>query len=119
MPGSRVHVDVTTIGDFVRRLRAEPRHALLALRALALSLGSDVVERVESARVAYLRRERVFLVVEPLRARLVAAFPADIEMNDPLGRLLRRGDERYFRLDSGDLDAHVQQFVREAYAAAR
>jgi hypothetical protein len=110
----------SAIADFVRRLSPGPREALLALRALALSLGPDVVEHVRSGAVEYLRRDRVFLLVEAARSRLVAAFPAGTDVEDPMGRLLRRADQRYFRLDgAADFDAHVQEFVRKAYAAAR
>lgn len=106
--------------EFVRRLRAEPRGAFLALRALAMSLGPDVVERVGPSSVTYLRRETPFLLVEPVRMRLVAAFPPGVQLDDPMGRLLRRGDQRYFKLDApGDVDARHQEFVRKAYAAAR
>jgi hypothetical protein len=110
----------SAIADFVSRLAPGPRGALLSLRALVLSLGPDVVERVESGIVEYLRRDRPFLLVEAVRSRLVAAFPAGTDVADPMGRLLRRADQRYFRLDgAADFDAHVQEFVRKAYAAAR
>jgi hypothetical protein len=114
--------DETTLrlADLVRKLRSEPRSALLSLRALALSLGPDVVERVGPGDVTYVRRERPFLTVDFVRTRLVATFPSGVRIHDPMGRLLKRGDQQYFRLDgSGDLDAHVQQFVREAYAQVR
>lgn len=114
------HSEPASIADFVDRLAPGPRGALLSLRALVLSLGPDVAERTRSDAVEYLRRERLFLLVEAIRSRLVAVFPADATVDDPMGRLLRRGDERYFRLDgAGDLDAHVQEFVRKAYAGAR
>lgn len=104
----------------MRRLAPGPRGALLSLRALILSLGPDVSEQVNAGGVEYLRRDRTFLLVEAIRSRLVAAFPAGVDVEDPMGRLLRRADQRYFRLDAaGDLDAHVQEFVRKAYAVAR
>ena len=114
--------DETTLrlADLVRRLRAEPRSALLALRALALSLGPDVVERVGGGDVTYVRRDKPFLTVDIVRARLVATFPPGVRIADPMGRLLKRGEQQYFRLDgSGDLDAHVQQFVRDAYSQSK
>lgn len=108
------------LAEFVERLRAGPRAGLLALRALAISLGPDVVERVDSSAVTYLRRDHAFLVIESARTRLFATFPADIHLDDPMGRLLKRGEHHYFRVDdAGDLDAHVQQFVQQAYSAAR
>ena len=108
------------IAEFVRRLRPGPRSGILALRALAVSLGPDVIERVDDGRVTYLRRERPFLVVDAQRQRLLATFPTEIPLDDPMGRLLKRGEERYFRLDGpDDLDGHAQEFVRDAYAAAR
>lgn len=111
---------VVLIADFVAKLKSEPRAGLLALRAIALSLGPDVSERVTSSAVTYERRSAPFLIVEPDRSRLIAGFPLAIKMDDPSGRLLRRGEFRYFRVDAaGDLDAHVQEFVRKAYSAAR
>lgn len=110
----------TRLAELVQRLRSGPRAGLLALRALTLSLGPDVAERVTATTVTYLRRERAFLGVESVRTRLLATFPSDITLNDPMGRLLKRGEQRYFRVDdAGDLDAHIQQFVRQAYSAAR
>jgi hypothetical protein len=117
---AHAHSGSSDIAEFVRRLPAAPRSALLSLRALALSLGPDVVERVGPGGVEYGRREKPFLAVESLRTRLLASFPPGLAIDDPMGRLLRRGELRYFRLDgAGDLDAHVQEFVRKAYAAAR
>lgn len=109
------------ITDFVNRLRAEPRAAFLALRALVVNLGPDVVERVTQTAVLYLRRDRQFLKVESTRAtRLTATIPPGIDMEDAMGRLLTRGQEKYFKLEkSEDLDGHTQEFVRKAYAAAR
>lgn len=108
------------VGEFVRGLRDEPRGAFLSLRAVALGLGPDVVERVEESSVTYLRRDTPFLVVEAIRARLIATFPPETAIDDPMGRLLKRGDQRYFRLDvASELDAHTQEFVRKAYTVAR
>ncbi|HWH09371.1 MAG TPA: DUF5655 domain-containing protein [Candidatus Thermoplasmatota archaeon] len=109
------------IAEFVKRLRPDPRTGFLTLRALVVSLGPDVVERVTPSAVVYARRDKPFLKVEALRAtRLAVAFPASISPDDAMGRLLRRGDERYFRLEKpDDLDGHCQEFVRKAYAAAR
>ncbi len=105
---------------FLQRMRPEPRMAFLAVRALALSLGPDVVERVESGEVAYLRRTRPFVSVRSARGPPTLAFPEDVPLEDPMGRLLRRGVDRYVALDSSDaLDGHVQEFIRKAYAARR
>lgn len=111
----------TAIADFVKRLRPEPRTGFLTLRALVVNLGPDVVERVASSVVTYCRRDREFLKVEALRpTRLAVTFPPALAPDDAMGRLLRRGDERYFRLEKpDDLDGHCQEFVRKAYAAAR
>lgn len=111
----------TAIADFVKRLRPEPRGGFLTLRALVVSLGPDVVERVTPSLVLYLRHDRQFLKVEALRAaRLLVAFPPGLPIDDTMGRLLRRGEERYFKLERpDDLDGHVQEFVRKAYAVAR
>lgn len=106
------------IGEFVAKLKAEPRAGLLALRAIALSLGPDVFERVSPNSVRYERRSAPFLIVEPDRSRLIAGFPLEIKMDDPSGRLLRRGEFRFFRVDAaGDLDGHIQEFIRKAYSA--
>lgn len=108
------------LARFHTRLRPRPAEAFLALRALAVSLGPDVVERVDDGSVTYLRRERPFLVVRADRARLHLAFPRDLPLADPSGRLMKRGEERYLALEGAEaLDGHVQQFVREAYAASR
>lgn len=111
----------SAISEFVKRLRPEARTGFLSLRALIVSLGPDVVERVTPNLVVYLRRDRQLVKVEaPRAARLTVAFPPTIQVDDPMGRLLRRGDERYFKLDKQeDLDGHCQEFVRKAYAAAR
>lgn len=114
------HESTVAIADFVKRLRPEPRQAFLTLRALVVNLGPDVVEQVTASSVHYLRRERTFLKVEAVRARLSAAFPPTVPMEDPMGRLLRRGEEKYFRLErTDDLDGHVQEFVRKSYTLAR
>ena len=109
------------ISEFVKRLRPDPRSGFLTLRALVVNLGPDVVERVTPGSVAYLRREKPFLRVEALRAtRLAVAFPPAIALDDAMGRLLRRGEDRYFKLERPeDLDGHCQEFVRKAYALAR
>lgn len=108
------------VAEFVQRLRPEPRKAFLTLRALVVNLGPDVVERVTPGGVHYLRRETPFLRVEAVRTRLRGAFPATIQHEDALGRLLKRGEERTFRLDRpDDLDAHIQEFVRKAYTFSR
>lgn len=119
-PGASSDDATARLAELVARLRPEPRQGLLALRALALSLGPDVVEEVGGSAVTYARREAPFLTVELVRSRLLASFPAAIHVEDPMGRLLRRGEQRYFRVEgTGDLDAHVQGFVRRAYAEAR
>lgn len=109
------------ISDFVKRLKPDARTGFLTLRALAVNLGPDVVEQVTPNAVIYLRRDRMFLKVEALRAsRVTAAFPPAVTLEDPMGRLLRRGDERYFRIEKpDDMDGHLQEFVRKAYAASR
>lgn len=110
-----------SIQEFVKRLRPEPRTAFLSLRAIVVSLGPDIVERVTPSEVLYLRRERVFTKVEALRpTRLAVVFPIHVQPEDAMGRLLRRGEERYFRLEKpDDLDAHCQEFVRKAYTVSR
>lgn len=108
------------LSRFHGRLRSRPGEAFLALRAFALSLGPDVVERVDDGSVQYLRRERRFLLVRADRAKIHLAFPRDLPLDDPSGRLLKRGEERYLPLEGAEaLDGHVQKFVRDAYAAAR
>lgn len=110
----------TSPGAFLQKLRVRPGEAFLAVRALALSLGPDVVERVENVAVHYLRRDRPFASVESSKSRVLLVFPADIPLPDPMGRLLRRGEQRYVPMDGPEaLDGHVQEFVRRAYAAAR
>lgn len=90
------------------------------MRALARSLGPDVVEKVDASGVCYLRRDALFLKVQALKTRLVAVFPPNIPLPDPMGRLLKRGDERYAPLDGPEgVDGHVQEFIRKAYTAAR
>ena len=76
------------LATFVERLRPEPRTAFLTLRALALSLGPDVIERVEPMQVVYLRRERPFLTAEALRARLIAAFPGFCIEKSAISRMM-------------------------------
>lgn len=90
------------------------------MRALILSLGPDVQERVDDTTVTYLRRDEVFLTVQASKTRLVVAFPPRLELPDPMGRLLRRGDERHIAIEGAEsLDGHVQEFIRRSYAAAR
>lgn len=109
-----------SVSDFLVKLRSRSREAFLTLRALALSLGPDVTERVKDGAVIYSRRDRPFLAAEATRSRLLAVFPESLELDDPMGRLLRRGSQRYAPLDAPDsLDAHVQDFVRHAYTSAR
>lgn len=101
-------------------MRAEQRPCFLAVRALAMSLGPDVVEKVDGGEVTYLRRLRPFVILRAGRSVPSVVFPNAIPLEDPMGRLLRRGEERYVPLDAGsELDAHVQEFVRKAYAASR
>jgi hypothetical protein len=108
------------LSHFLDRMRQDQRMAFLALRALALSLGPDVVERVEGSEATYLRRARPFATLRAGRGTPSLIFPLEVPLEDPMGRLLRRGDERYVALDgAGDLDAHVQEFVRKAYTALR
>ena len=109
------------IAEFVKRLKPEAREAFLSLRALTLSLGPDVTETVVPGGVSYARRGREFVRVEAERTRLTATFPPEARLDDPGGRLLRRGDARWVRVDAreGRVDAHVQDFVRRAHAALR
>lgn len=109
--------DHSRLTDFMQRMRADQRQGFLALRALALSLGPDVVERVEGSEVTYLRRAYPFVGLRAGRGAPTLVFPAGLNLEDPMGRLLRRGDERYVQLDRAEaLDAHVAEFVRKAYA---
>lgn len=114
---------MVTQGELARfhtRLKSAPAEAFLTLRALAVSLGPDVIERVGDNSVTYLRRERPFLLMRADRSKLLLVFPREIPLEDPSGRLLRRGEERYLVLDGPDgVDGHVQEFVRNAYSAAR
>ncbi|HEX2021780.1 MAG TPA: hypothetical protein VHH36_03655 [Candidatus Thermoplasmatota archaeon] len=116
-PGRASHQELST---FLERLRPDPRQGFLTLRALTLSLGPDVIEKVEGSDIIYLRRDRAFLFARASKQHLTVAFPPGLPLSDPMGRLMRRGGESYVPLDSGDaLDGHVQEFVRKAYAAAR
>lgn len=111
---------VRSVAAFHQRLRSRPADAFLAVRALALSLGPDVVEHVADGSVEYARRNRPFLKVTAAKSRLHVAFPAGVPLPDPNGRLLKRGDERYLAVDGPEgVDGHVQEFVRRAYAALR
>lgn len=90
------------------------------MRAIAVSLGPDVVERVQDGSVTYLRRDAPFLTVQTAKSRLHLVFPPRLPLNDPGGRLLKRGEERYVAVEGPEsVDAHVQEFVRKAYAGIR
>lgn len=105
---------------FHARLKPRPAEAFLVLRAFALSLGPDVIERVDEGSATYLRRERPFLSVRSEKSRLQLLFPREVKLDDPSGRLLKRGDERYLPLEGPEgFDGHVQEFVRDSYAASR
>lgn len=109
-----------TVQSFHTRLKPRPGEAFLALRALAVSLGPDVVERVTDGSVTYCRREATFLTVHNARAKLHVAFPPEAKLEDPNGRLLKRGEEKYVIVDGPEgVDGHVQEFIRKAYAALR
>lgn len=111
---------MTAVSDFHRRLRDRPAQAFLAVRAFALSLGSDVEERVGDMTACYLRRGEPFLIVHASKTKIHAAFPAGLDLPDPMGRLLRRADERYVVIEGPEsIDGHVQEFVRKSYTAAR
>ena len=111
------HARLTT---FLSRMRADQRPCFLALRALAMSLGPDVHEKVEGGEVTYFRRLKPFVLLRAGRSSPSVVFPDGIPIEDPTGRLLRRGEERYVLLEPGhELDAHVQGFVRKAYAESR
>lgn len=108
------------VQDFHGSLKPRPADAFLTLRALIVSLGPDVVEKVSGTSVAYLRREKPFLHVQQVKSRLHLSFPPGVPLTDPNGRLLKRGDERYVAVDGPEgVDGHVQEFVRKAYAALR
>lgn len=109
-----------TVAEFHGNLKPRPAEAFLALRALAVSLGPDVVERPSGGSVTYLRRDKPFLVVQQAKSRLHIAFPPGLSLEDPNGRLLRRGEERYVSVEGPEgVDGHVQEFVRKAYAGLR
>lgn len=108
------------VSAFHARLRPRAADAFLTLRAIAISLGPDVVERVTDNDVTYSRRDRPFVTIHAAKARLHVLFPGGHALPDPNGRLLKRGDERFVALDGPEsVDAHVQEFVRKAYAASR
>lgn len=108
------------VSEFHRRLRDRPGEAFLAVRALALSLGPDVEERVGDTSACYLRRGEPFLMVHATKSRLQVAFPLELSLPDPMGRLLKRGDERFVAVEGPEtIDGHIQEFVRRSYAAAR
>lgn len=106
---------------FHARLKPRPADAYLALRALVLSLGPDVTERVSESSVCYERRGKVFLTLHAHRgARMRAVFPEDVPLDDPEGRLLRRAGDRYAALDAPEhLDSHLTEFIRKSYAGSR
>lgn len=104
---------------FMNKLTLQARRSFLSLRALLVSLGPDVHEAVEKQEVVY-SRAKPFLIARLQRGHLLAVFPDGEALSDPLGRLLRKGRERYVRLDENeDLDAHMQEFARKAYVQAR
>lgn len=104
---------------FLNKLSLQARRSFLSLRALLVSLGPDVHESVDQQEVVY-SRARPFVVARLQRGRLLAVFPGGEALADPLGRLLRKGRDRYVRLDENeDLDAHLQEFARKAYVQAR
>jgi hypothetical protein len=109
-----------SVSRFHTRLKQRPAEAFLSVRALAISLGPDVVEKVSDGSVAYLRREKLFLTVHAEKSRIHLAFPREVTLEDPSGRLLRRGEERYLAIEGAEgVDGHVQEFVRKSYAALR
>lgn len=108
-----------TIEDFLAKLKGNARSGFLSLRALLVSLGADVTEEPHENEVVY-ARARPFAIARIVRAKLHLVLPDGDKLPDPLGRLLRKGNERHVRLDDGDeLDAHLQEFVRKAYVLAR
>jgi hypothetical protein len=116
----RGETSAPTVSRFHSRLKQRPGEAFLVVRALAMSLGPDVTEKVSDSSVSYLRRDRPFLTVHAQKARLNLAFPREAILEDPTGRLLKRGDERYVALDGPEgVDGHTQEFVRKAYTALR
>lgn len=109
---------LATVSEFHSGLKPRAAEAFLAIRALAVSLGPDVIEKVAGGTVTYLRRDRAFVVVQQARAKLHLAFPPGLGLPDPSGRLLKRGEERYLAVEGPEqVDGHVQEFVRKAYAA--
>lgn len=111
---------VRTVAEFHGSLKPRPAEAFLALRALAVSLGPDVLERPSGGSVTYLRRDKPFLVVQQAKSKLHLAFPPGLALDDPNGRLLKRGEERYVTVEGAEgVDGHVQEFIRKAYSALR
>lgn len=109
-----------SVSEFHGNLKPRAAEAFLSLRALALSLGPDVTERVAGAIVTYVRRDKPFLIVQQAKTRLHVAFPTGLILDDPNGRLLKRGDERYVAVEGAEgVDGHVQEFIRKAYTASR
>lgn len=108
------------VSAFHTRLKPRQGDAFLTLRALAISLGPDVVEKVSESEVVYLRRDKPFLTTHAVKARLHLLFPVGIPLPDPNGRLLKRGDERFVAVDGPEgVDGHVQEFIRKAYSSLR
>ena len=108
------------VQEFHGSLKPRPAEAFLTLRALAVSLGPDVIENVTSAGVVYLRRDKPFLMVHQVKSRLHLGFPPGVAISDPSGRLLKRGEEMYVAVEGPEaVDGHVQEFVRKAYASLR
>lgn len=111
---------IQSISAFHTRLKPRPGDAFLVLRALALSLGPDLTERIHEGNVHYCRRENPFAIVVAAKSRLQILFPSATGLDDPNGRLLKRGGERFVSVDGPEaVDGHVQEFVRKAYSAAR
>lgn len=109
---------MASVAEFHHNLKPRAAEAFLAIRALAVSLGPDVVEQVAGTTVTYMRRDRPFVIVQQARAKLHIAFPPGLALPDPNGRLLKRGEERYLAVEGPEnVDGHVQEFVRRAYAA--
>lgn len=124
--------NASTLEDFLQRLSETAKRSFLSLRALVVNLGPDVTETVRASEVAYGRtggnasnghaaepgaEREPFVLARLQRNRLFAVFPDGEALDDPLGRLLRRGRERHVRLDeSEEIDAHLQEFARKAYS---
>jgi hypothetical protein len=111
---------MSSVSRFHSKLKQRAGEAFLSVRALAMSLGPDVTEKVTDGSVCYMRRDRPFMTVSADKTRLHVAFPREIALPDPNGRLLKRGEERYVAIEGSEsVDGHVQEFVRRSYAALR